>query len=132
MATTLEGGCLCGAVRYALTPPLRGGAYCHCRMCQQASGAPVVAWTTLAAEWFRYSAGEPATYQSSAKAVREFCPKCGTQLTFRLVADEAWVDVTLASLDEPGSAQPRYHIWTSSQLPWLELADDLPRHAEER
>ena len=42
-----DGGCLCGAVRYRLEgPPLHADYYCHCRMCQRAAGAPVVAWGT--------------------------------------------------------------------------------------
>lgn len=37
-----EGGCLCGALRYALSGPSIDAGYCHCRFCQRASGAPVV------------------------------------------------------------------------------------------
>ena len=35
---------------------------------------------------------------------------------------------TLASLDDPERIAPALHMWTSSQLSWLEIADDLPRH----
>ena len=37
---TLEGGCLCGAVRYRATSPVKTN-YCHCRLCQRSAGAPV-------------------------------------------------------------------------------------------
>jgi hypothetical protein len=43
MKLTLEGGCLCGAVRYRLNGEIEESAYCHCRTCQRQSGAPVVA-----------------------------------------------------------------------------------------
>jgi len=36
--------------------------------------------------------------------------------------------VTLASLDEPAAVAPEYHIWTRSQVPWVNLVDRLPRH----
>ena len=33
------GGCLCGAVRYEVDPPLRDVILCHCEMCRKAHGA---------------------------------------------------------------------------------------------
>lgn len=47
----LEGGCLCGSVRYVISgdPSLEETpCLCHCRICQRASGAPAVAWATFA------------------------------------------------------------------------------------
>ena len=40
----MEGGCLCGAVRYCVSGSPFATEYCHCGMCQKASGAPVVSW----------------------------------------------------------------------------------------
>ena len=123
-----EGGCLCGKVRYRVEgPPLRVG-YCHCRMCQRASGAPLVAWIGWPAERFALIRGEPASFASSAKGVRSFCPACGSQLLFRDPRGAGEVEVTLASLDDPAAFRPQEHIWTASRFPWLELADRLPRY----
>ena len=103
-----EGGCFCGAVRYRVEgPPLHAG-WCHCRMCQRTVGAPVVPWGTWPADRFAWLRGEPRTFVSSAKGERSFCPSCGTSLP------------------------PEHHIWTMSRVPWLELADDLPRHEGSR
>ena len=121
------GGCLCGAMRYRLDGPPLHADYCHCRICQRAGGAPVVAWGTWPAERLTWLAGEPRTFASSANGRRSFCPECGTPLTF--VDDPALVDVTLASLDEPAAFAPEYHIWTMSRVPWLDTRDELPRHA---
>ena len=33
------------------------------------------------------------------------------------------------SLDRPDLVRPDDHVWTNSQLPWLEVVDDLPRFA---
>jgi hypothetical protein len=41
------------------------------------------------------------------------------------------VDVTVGSMDQPAAVVPAAHIWTSSQLAWLRLADDLPCHTGE-
>ena len=46
MNLPLEGGCLCGGVRYRISAEPHHASYCHCRMCQRSAGAPVVAWLT--------------------------------------------------------------------------------------
>ncbi len=126
----MTGGCLCGAVRYEVAAPLQGAEYCHCRMCQKANGAPVVTWTWVPLENFSYSKGEPVAYQSSLKGIRSFCGTCGSQLTFRAAEAPTEMVISLATLDNPEIIKPAYHIWTSSQLSWLEIVDDLPRHHE--
>ena len=43
--TMREGGCYCGAIRYRIEGEPLHVNYCHCRMCQRLSGAPVVSCT---------------------------------------------------------------------------------------
>ena len=85
-AGPLTGGCLCGAIRYEV----RGAPYhrtvCHCSICRRSAGAPMVAWFSVKLADFAFTAGQPASYRSSAKAQRSCCPTCGTQLTFKLDA----------------------------------------------
>jgi hypothetical protein len=128
-ATKSEGGCLCGATRYRLSGPTIDAGYCHCRLCQRSSGAPVMAWATFERTDFCYTAGKPATYRSSPHGLREFCAICGSQLVFRRPG-ETTVDVTMASLDDAAAITPEYHIWTSSRIAWFDTQDDLPRHAD--
>jgi len=125
---SLDGGCLCGAVRYrAIGTPIDAG-YCHCRLCQRSSGAPVLAWFTVPTPSFSYVRGEPNVFHSSARGRREFCQVCGTQIAFRPSADPAIVDVTIASLDDPSMIEPEYHIWRGGRIAWFETTDRLPRH----
>jgi hypothetical protein len=127
MARALEGGCLCGAVRYRVAGPPMDAGYCHCRLCQRSSGAPLLAWFTVEAASFSYTVGEPAIFRSSAAAQREFCSRCGTQIVFRRSTAAISIDVTLASLDDPALVVPEYHIWRASRIAWFETADHLPR-----
>ena len=130
MKLPLDGGCLCGAVRYRISAAPRDAGYCHCRMCQRSAGAPVLPWLTVASEGFAWIKGEPARYRSSPKAERLFCPTCGTQMVFREPAEPHWLDVTLASLDDPAAVRPDHHGWTSSRIAWFDTRDDLPRYPE--
>jgi hypothetical protein len=130
MNIPLEGGCLCGGVRYRIHTEPHDASYCHCRMCQRSTGAPVVPWLTTASEGFAWTRGEPAVYRSSPEAERLFCPTCGTQMVFRVIAEPHLLDVTLASLDDPEAVRPDHHIWTTSRIGWFDTRDDLPRHPE--
>lgn len=126
--TETTGGCFCGAVRYRITAPPIEVSHCHCGICRRTTGAPFVTWATVPAVAFTYTAGTPGVVRSTPTAERQFCSGCGTALTFREHARLDWVDVAVGSLDDPNAVRPDEHIWTTSQLGWLSVDDDLPRH----
>ena len=74
MKVPLEGGCLCGRLRYRIDHAPHHADYCHCRVCQRASGAPVVAWLTMASAGFAWTAGEPAVSSPVPRATRCSAP----------------------------------------------------------
>jgi len=121
------GGCLCGAVRYELSGPVHNPCWCHCTSCRRALGAPVVPWGTALHERFRLTRGTLAEYRSSPAVLRGFCAACGTSLTYRHEGRPQDVDVTLASLDEPGRLAPQMHVWVADKLPWVTIGDGLPQ-----
>ena len=130
MDLPLQGGCLCGAVRYRVTAEPVDSAYCHCRMCQRRSGAPAVATAEIPVAGFSFILGKPAAYRSSPAAQRLFCRDCGTELYFTLFDDPPSLSLNIGTLDDPEAVQPIKRIWTSSQVSWFDVDDDLPRHAE--
>jgi hypothetical protein len=121
-----EGGCLCGAVRYRISPCEGDSAYCHCRTCQRSAGAPVLAWMSIPTEAFQFLATMPNVFRSGPASQREFCGMCGTQLLYR-GSHGRTVDINTATLDDPTLAPPQYHIWRMSRIAWFETADHLPR-----
>lgn len=114
-----EGGCRCGAVRYRIDGEPLSAGYCHCRMCQRAAGAPVVAWAAFRRGDLHFVKGTPVAIAASARAVRRICAECGTALIFEYSGRTETVDVTIASLDDPNATEPVYRIWSSPRLPWL-------------
>ena len=122
----ITGGCLCGAVRYESTKQPHKVGYCHCRMCQRASGAPVAVGVYFHGDTFRFVQGKPKYYRSSATVERGFCGKCGSRLIYRILGSDS-ISVEVGSLDHPGTTPPAYHIGIESQISWFEINDELPR-----
>jgi hypothetical protein len=128
----IEGGCLCGAVRYEASGEPYHVVHCHCADCRRAAGAAFVTWCSFRREVFRVTQGELREVEFAGR-LRGFCPSRGTTLTFRASPKTDEVDVTVASFDQPEVATPADHIWVADhQLPWIKLADGLPTHARAR
>jgi hypothetical protein len=113
----LEGGCICGAVRYRAEGQPLNVRLCHCRICQQVTGQPFNARAQFKAEAVEVS-GDVAWRNTSDAVERGFCPACGMTLFGRRAAVGV-IGFTLASMDQPATFAPSDHIWTDSALPWV-------------
>lgn len=127
MELPLAGGCLCGVVRFRCALPARKAAWCHCRSCRRATGAHAVAWFTVRVGELRFDSGEPAEFASSPGVRRGHCARCGTTLTYWSASSPDTIDITVASLDEPGRLPPAKHIWMEDAVAGDTCADGLPR-----
>lgn len=132
MSEVHEGGCLCGAVRWRAEGPPNNVNHCHCAMCRRGGGAVVATWATFPATRFRHTRGEPVWRPSSEKARRGFCAACGSALHWQSLTQRDSIDVAVGTADRPEALPPREHLWTESAVPWLHLADDLPRYPRQR
>jgi len=97
-------------------------------MCRRWTGAAFATFVHFPADAFVWESGQPTRYRSSAEAERGWCTRCGSTLTMHEAVLPDRVQVALGSLDRPEDVRPDDHVWTKRQLPWLEIADDLPRH----
>ena len=122
------GGCLCGQVRFDGQGQPEWIVHCHCNWCQRHSGAAFLTYIGFKIENLRWLSGQQAVYASSPGVERGFCANCGSTLTFaRPMRNE--ISVFAGSLDEPYEIKPTGHAFWDHHLPWLDMADDAPRHA---
>lgn len=126
METTLEGGCLCGAVRYRVKGAALASGTCHCRSCRKAASAPDLPFATYATAAFEFTQGQAADFRSSAEVTRSFCGRCGSPLTYRHDRKPDKLDIMTCSLDNPDAEPPTFHVWTSHKPAWAVLSDGLP------
>ncbi len=114
----IEGGCMCGDVRYRATVKPMHSTVCHCSDCRRATGAQSVAWLTFPTEGFSFVKGSASVYRSSENVARTFCPRCGTSLTYRSDRLPDQVDVTTGSADDPEAFPPTKQVWAHQKISW--------------
>ena len=104
----IQGGCLCGAVRYSIVREPVFQLYCYCTDCRRVSGTDGYAAYVVQRSDLTLDQGEPTSFSVTAKSgrtnTRNFCGKCGSRL---------WADLELGlasvaggSLDDPEVFQP--------------------------
>ncbi len=125
---TLEGGCLCGQVRWVSTALPANVRVCHCRLCQKASGGPAFARAIFPAAAFAWT-GETTSWPSSPRIDRRACARCGTPLFACPRDPPARIGVSIATCDDRNALRPTVHIWVEEKVDWLSLDDGLPRFA---
>ena len=127
----IEGGCLCGAIRYRATGDPYKSSYCHCSWCRKLTGAPVAAWLLYNSDQIEFIKGSPQKYASSPGVLQGFCPVCGTPLWWESMWDNKPIQmVTIGSLDNPEVYPPDRHAFCHNQISWFEVADNLPRYQQ--
>jgi hypothetical protein len=127
----IQGGCLCGEVRYEASGTPYDITHCHCADCRRSSGAAFVTWASFRRADFHFTAGNPRELCWAGR-FREFCRDCGTQLTFVASPNADEIDVTVSTFDSPSVVTPADHTWTADRLPWIRLNDGLPEFREAR
>ena len=123
----LDGGCLCGAVRYRSSAAPMRGVICHCAMCRRHSGAPALAFVHFALASFAWTQGTPTWYRSSQYAERGFCARCGSTIAMREEVLSDRMQVCVGSLDTPNEVRMDDHVWTGQRVSWFDIKDELQR-----
>lgn len=124
----IEGGCLCGRVRYRVAGALFGADHCHCTMCQRQHGAAFATYADFKPADFSWVEGEDAIklYETPSGAGWCFCQVCGSSLA----ASENGVitSVTLGTVAGDPRVKPAAHIFVGTKVPWCDINDGLPQY----
>ena len=119
----IEGGCICGAVRFAASGKPKNVFWCHCSSCRRHSGAPVSVFVGFERGNYRVTKGEIAKFASSPGTMRGFCRTCGSTLTCEVSALPGETHFHVGAFEAPEQFQPGRHYFREEQLPWLHLND---------
>ncbi|MBA3809172.1 MAG: GFA family protein [Solirubrobacterales bacterium] len=135
-STPLQGGCLCGAVRYEITAEFITAGYCHCTRCQRRTGTGSSANGRVPRDGFRLLQGEEQlqAFEPGDGATKLFCTTCGSALFSGDPFSDEQVAVRLGGLDADPGIRPQWRQYLDFAAPWepLEEHDGLEHHAGSR
>ncbi|AGY58901.1 GFA family protein [Gloeobacter kilaueensis] len=124
MEAPLTGGCLCGAVRYAVHSPLTTVTNCHCGQCRRFSGH-FGAYTGTDRDGVELLESSGLKwYASSEIAERGFCGVCGSSLFWRARTGNS-IAILPGTLDGPTGLRTVAHIYTAFAGDYYQIDDDL-------
>lgn len=112
-----KGGCLCGAVRYALKGEPRSIALCHCRHCQRLSGS-LFSFNLVVRESDYEQSGETTAYVDSGGSGHPVHRHFGK------------IVLKAGTRDNMDGLQPKAEIYTDHAAKWLEPVAGAKRYAQ--
>ena len=125
----IRGSCLCGKVSYEIRSSPQSMDYCHCTMCQKATGSSFATNMLIQAEDFVVLSGREVikSFQSSPNEYRHFCSECGSPIYGEALKRKGVVSVRRWNMDTDPIIRPSAHIYTHSKSPWFNICDQLPQ-----
>lgn len=128
----IQGGCLCGGVRFEVRRTVGPFELCHCGRCRRASGSAFAAMIAVEAVDFRLLQGRGLieTYEAPIlerpPAYRvSFCRRCGSKVPDP-EPGASWFEIPAGLFDGDPSLRPDKHIFVDRKAPWFAIDDELP------
>ena len=133
MSDPIQGGCLCGRVRYQVRGPFDTFHLCHCSQCRRSTGSAHAAnifTTEDRLEWLsgqelvkRYIPDEPDVISKA------FCSHCGSLVPYTSLKSGRLI-VPAGSLSEPPDIRPNFNIFWRDRADWYD-AGLVAEHIEQ-
>ena len=126
--TNLQGGCLCGKVRYTVSADPVFSGVCHCTSCQKGTGSAFSVVLAVPSSGVAVT-GALTSYvgkgDSGKDITKRFCPTCGSPISVEpaLMPDMTLIEV--GTLDDPSAAKPTMHIYCRSKMDWMPIPEGV-------
>ncbi len=126
-----SGRCLCGAVGFRVTGPLRDVVNCHCHRCRRFTGHHLAASSADVADVEIDDVERQLTwYLPAEEAGYAFCRRCGSSLFWRGSSTPDRLSICAGTL-EPPTGLRTVEAWWVSEASDYAVRPDLPEHARE-
>jgi len=127
--TKFTGQCLCGAVTFAADGDVTLMANCHCKDCQQVTGAAYATLIFMAQDDVKVS-GDVKSFEHSVDSgnvlTKQFCPKCGSQMFGMNAARPGGLALRAGSVNEQEQVKPQFNVFASGKLDCTILDKTIP------
>ncbi|AUH34211.1 GFA family protein [Paracoccus tegillarcae] len=127
----IEGGCLCGSIRYTSDTDPVMVVNCYCENCRKNSGSTHSFNLGMPFGSVTVTGDTIATYVDTTGASgqpfnRHFCSNCGTHFRSEGPAYEGIEMIKGGTLDNPEPFAPVAHIWCEQKLSWVSVPEGAP------
>lgn len=123
------GGCLCGAVRFEVTAPLRDVVLCHCAMCRRTHGH-IAAYSAVPKPHLHMIESRGLKWHASSDIARRgFCTECGGSVFWESLS-AAHISIAAGMLDEPTGISTTVQIYVASAGDYYDIDDRIPERPE--
>jgi hypothetical protein len=132
----VDGGCHCGAIRYAAEIEPEHVVICHCTDCQTLSGSAFRVVARTREGTFRLTAGAPRIYvktgESGTRRQQSFCPDCGSPIYSTGVGEgqQKVHSIRVGTIRQRAELIPKAQVWHRSAQQWV--GDIAPLPASEK
>jgi hypothetical protein len=125
-AAPRTGGCLCGAVRYAVHGVLRPVVACHCSQCRRTTGHFLAATAARHQDFKLLAQAGLKWYASSPGARRAFCAVCGSTLFWEGVGRD-YISIAAGTLDDCTGLAIACHIHVADKGAYYHIEPGVPQ-----
>tara|TARA_R110000782_G_scaffold268685_1_gene365452 strand:- start:1563 stop:1994 length:432 start_codon:yes stop_codon:yes gene_type:complete len=129
----IEGGCLCGQVRYTCSEEPLLTVLCHCKNCQRQSGAAYSTNIAIPKGTVKVK-GELTLYADTGDSGqfvnRYFCQECGSPIMSEPEGMDTLSILKVGSLDDTSWVLPTMEIYCDSKQEWTRLQAELMSYSK--
>lgn len=130
---TVQGSCLCGAVKYEARGEATRFYHCHCSRCRKATGTGHASNLFLQPGVLTWLCGEDEIRSfkvpTAKRFTNHFCGICGSRVP-RVSKEPAFVLIPAGSLDQEPPIGPQGRIFFGSRAQWSCAGDGLAAYPE--
>ena len=131
--STIEGHCLCNAIRIRVDRSrVISAHHCHCRDCQRSTGSGFTTFCMVPDAGVTLVQGElgscTVTGDSGNTVTRSFCRDCGSPIYSTASLAPGLTLVKAGCLEDSSWIEPASIFWTDSAQPWCPPVEGVPGH----
>ncbi len=129
----VRGSCLCGAVEFHVTEPMKAAYNCHCTRCRRGRAAAHASngFTSASGVTFLKGGDNLKSYKlpEARYFTQTFCKTCSSLMP-RIDPGRDVAVVPLGGLDDDPGIRPMAHIFTNNMAGWHDITDGTPQKKE--
>jgi len=119
-----EARCACGQVTVETEGEPGAVVMCHCLDCQRRTGSAFGLGAYFSPGQVRIS-GATLSFarptDSGERFLAQFCPKCGTSISWKMDPDDGRVGVAVGAFADPSFPAPSRSVWERSRHEWVNV-----------